>query len=90
MAVYHLKMLEKNERRIESSWYLVCTLLLGNKTVITWFFGEKSKPLPLGASDDPMDYCPRPSASGNSPSWSSSSPRGNSFDYSPKNHVITV
>ena len=37
-----------------------------------------------------VDYCPRPSASGNSPPWSSSSPRGNSFDYLPNTHVITV
>ena len=44
----------------------------------------------LGDSDDPMDYCPRPSASGNSPPLSSSSPRGNSFDYSLNSHEITV
>ena len=70
MAVYLLKMLEVHfdfkliwrVRRIESSWYLVYMLLLGNKTVISWLFGEKSKPLPLGASDDPMDYCSRPRA----------------------------
>ena len=37
-----------------------------------------------------VDYCPRPSASDNSPPWSSSSPRGNSFDYLPKTHEITV
>ena len=47
-----------------------------------------SQSLPLGASDDPMDYWP--SASDNSPPWSSSSPRGNSFDYSPNHHEITV
>ena len=37
-----------------------------------------------------VDYCPRPSALGNSPSWSSSSPRGNTFDYLPNTHEITV
>ena len=33
---------------------------------------------------------PRHQASGNSPPWSSSSPRGNGFDYSPNSHEITV
>ena len=37
-----------------------------------------------------MDYCPRPSASGNSPPWSSEAPRGNGFDYSPNSHETTV
>ena len=38
-----------------------------------------------------QNLCPSvPSASGNSPPWSSSSPRGNSFDYSPNHHEITV
>ena len=48
MALYLLKMLEVQfdfeliwrVRRIESSWYLVYMLLLGNKTVISWLFGE--------------------------------------------------
>ena len=36
------------------------------------------------------DYCPRPSASCNSPQRSSEVPRGNSFDYLPNTHEITV
>ena len=34
-----------------------------------------------------VDYCPRPSASGNSPPGH---PRANGFDYSPNSHEITV
>ena len=60
-------------------------LLMGNKTVISCCL-----PLPLCDSDDPMDYCPRPKAEGNSPPWSSLSPRGNSFYYSLNSHEITV
>ena len=34
-----------------------------------------------------MQYCPRPSAKGNSTSYH---PRGSSFDYSPNSHRITI
>ena len=37
-----------------------------------------------------VDYCPRPKAEGNSPPWSSETPRGKCFDYLSNIHEITV
>ena len=41
---------------------------LGNKTTISYLSVQQSNYHPLGAVDDPMNCCPRPSASDNSTS----------------------
>ena len=41
---------------------------LGNKTTNSYLPVQQSNYHPLGAVDDPMNCCPRPSASGNSSS----------------------
>ena len=63
---------------------------LGNKTTISNLSVQQSNYHPLGAVDDPMNCCPRPSASDNSSSGHPQHLGGDSFDCCTERYEIVV